>query len=69
MSKQSDYTIQTVTVISQGEQVAFVLTRAGGFLVGSIPDAFNDAHDAGIIAKAQSLDEAKAKFEKMYGIK
>lgn len=49
MSKQSEYTIQTVTVISKGEQVAFVLTRAGGFLVGSIPDAFTDVRDAGII--------------------
>ncbi len=69
MSSNSDYTIQTVTVISQGEQVAFVLTRAGGFLVSSIPDAFTDARDAGIIAKAQSLDEAKQKFEKQYGLR
>lgn len=64
----NDYEIRTVNIISEGEQVAYVLTPAGGFLVGSIPQAFTDARDASIIAKADSLDEAKKKFSKIYGV-
>lgn len=62
------YRIDVVEVISEGEQVAWVLTPAGGFLVGHIPDARQPLDTKGIIAKANSLDEAKLKFNRMYGI-
>ena len=63
------YEIQVVHILSEGEQVAWVLTPRGGFIVGSIPDArHQDAQDAGILAKAQTLDEAETWFRKHYGI-
>lgn len=67
MSK--DYRIYTVHVLSQGEQVAWVLTPAGGFLVASIPDARHDtAQDAGILAKVDTLEEAEQLFRRVYGL-
>ncbi len=62
------YRIDSVQVISHGEQVAYVLTPSGGYLVGSIPDAVAepDARDAGIIGKADSYEEAVATWRKSY---
>lgn len=68
-SSQNLYQIGMVHVLSEAEQVAYVITGAGGFIVGSIPDArYQTAIDAGIIARnINSLDEAQAWFDKRYG--
>lgn len=63
------YQIEVVHVLSEGEQVAYVITKAGGFIVGSIPDArHEDARQAGIIARnIGSLGDAEAWYKKNYG--
>jgi hypothetical protein len=63
----NDYTIQSVQVLSRGEQLAFVMTSAGSFVVGSIPDAFTDARDAGILKRVQNYEEARRYCEKTTG--
>lgn len=65
-----DYSINTVQVISRGEQLAWVLTPAGGFLVSSIPDAraVRDAREAGILARADTLAEAEQLVRRVYGL-
>lgn len=55
------YCIGSVTIISDSEQVAFVTTPSGSFVVSSIPDArFETAQDAGILKRVNSFDEARA---------
>lgn len=68
-SRRNPYEIGVVHVLSEGEQLAYVITNAGGFIVGSIPDArYEDAQQAGIIARnINSVDEAEAWFRKHYG--
>lgn len=63
-----DYRINTVHVISKGERLAWVLTPAGGFVVSSIPDArYDDALDAGILARADTLEEAEQLVRRLIG--
>jgi hypothetical protein len=56
--KSYDYTIQSVQVLSRGEQVAYVVTPAGDFVVSPIPAAFTDARDASILKRVHGYNEA-----------
>lgn len=64
----NDYLIEQVKVISESEQVAFVVTRAGKFVVGSIPKKFTDARVANIVRAIGSYEEAVAWFNNSRGV-
>lgn len=55
-------------IVSEGEQIAFVWTKSGGYITGVIPDFFTDVRDANILRRCATLEEAKAWFAKQYGI-
>ena len=61
--------IGVVHVLSEGEQISFIMTGKGSFVVGCIPDATIDTlDDVPILKKVNSLDEAEAWFNKQFGI-
>ena len=66
--KSHDYTIQSVQVIARFGQIAYVITPAGDFVVGTIPDAFTDARDASILKRVRSYDEALQYCDKLLGL-
>ena len=63
-----NYRIDSVEVLSRGEQVAYVITPVGGFVVGAIPELGEDALEVGILARANSYDEAVSWYRKVYGL-
>jgi len=65
---RNPYQIDTVDVLSTGEQVAWVLTSSGGYVVSRIPAAGEDARSAGILCRAESLDSAREWFREEYGM-
>jgi hypothetical protein len=66
--RKNQHQIGSVTVLSAGEQIAYVTTPSGGYVVGSIPDArTTDAEEAGIIKRVNSYDEAVSWFDKQHG--
>jgi len=61
--------IYNVTVISEGEQVAFAGTDIGCFVVSHIPDArFETIYDCHVMKEVNSYDEAIEYYNKRYGI-
>ncbi len=68
MNPQTANEIQTVDVLSQGEQIAFVMTKTRAFVVGSIPAAGTDVHDAGILKEVNNIDEARKWWRRQAGV-
>lgn len=56
--------IGSIDILSQGEQISFVMTNLGSYVVGCIPDATSDSNlwRKYILAKVDSIDEAKTWF-------
>lgn len=61
------YLVQLVQVINEAEQVAYVETEAGAYVVESIPNIGDDAREAGILFVTTNLEEATEKYENIYG--
>jgi hypothetical protein len=62
--------INTVTVISEGEQIAYVETPNGAYVVTSIPDARRDTlQDVAVLKRVDTLDQARAWYDESYGVK
>lgn len=61
--------IGSVDILSREEQISFVVTNRGSYVVGYIPDATLDDDDWRdyILARVNSIDEAHAWFKKNYG--
>jgi len=59
--------IDILETISEGEQVYWVLTSRGGYVVGARPEGDRLDRDT-VLAKANSLAEAKTWFRKAYGL-
>jgi len=58
--------IQTVDILDTGEQIAFVMTSIGSYIVTPVPDAFTDLHDVTILQKVDSIDEATLWLKKQF---
>ena len=56
--------IQTVDILDTGEQIAFVMTSLGSYVVTPIPNAFMDLREVTILQKVDSTDEAIAWLQK-----
>ena len=69
MTDQADnaYIIQTVDLINEADQIAFVMTEAGGYVVDALPEIGADARKLDILFVAVSLEEAIEKYENVYG--
>lgn len=57
--------IGSVDIISENEQIAFVTTNVGNYIVGYIPDAKHPINDwkRHVLAKVDSIDEAENWFK------
>lgn len=67
--RRDPYDIGSVTVLSETEQITWVMTPVGNFVVGTIPDArYENAREAGILARAETLDDARAWYRRKYGL-
>lgn len=65
----SNNRIDLVHVISQGEQIAFVMTPQGNAVVTPIPDArYDTLDDVYVLAQVNTLDEAQQWFADEYGL-
>jgi|GEM_PF-4371838 len=64
-------TIGSVSILSEGEQVSFVITNIGSYIVGCIPDAREDdsSWQNNILAKVNSIDDAQEWYDRHYGLK
>ncbi len=61
--------INSVDIISRGDQVSFVTTASGMYLYSCIPDARYEMLDpAYVMGRVESLDHAQALFRRLYGI-
>jgi hypothetical protein len=64
---ENAYLIQTVHLISAENQIAFVITEDGGYVVEAIPEVGQDARQFDILFVARDLEEAIEKYENVYG--
>lgn len=61
------YKIQSIDIINQKDNIAFVMTEAGGYVVEAIPEIGIDVRDVDILFVAISLESAIEKYEDIYG--
>lgn len=67
MNRNRQNEIHVVHVISEGEQISFIMTGKGSFVVDCIPDArYDTLDDVTILKKVNSIDEAERWFNHKY---